>query len=245
MTSDAPGAATRYIERFRDLDSQANLDDAELSMHLFRLGLTPNMKAKFKRDLPDSLWNWYNAVESMDKQHAINQQAAKYTSVGRNPVPRPPGPAVGTQQPPVPAFPPRPMPMAPRRPIQPPPTAPQGQRPLLPHQTQRVTFGNNTCHICKGVGHWAHNCPSKPTHAVVQPSGPRMGVNSVAHEDDQAQEHSHEPEEHHEDYDEHQVDGGEATEPEFDLAAALQDTNVQEVVEGDDDEQGNESGAAH
>ncbi|KAJ1570475.1 hypothetical protein NDA15_007623 [Ustilago hordei] len=36
LTSDAPGAATRHVERFRDLEGQVNLDDNELVIDLFR-----------------------------------------------------------------------------------------------------------------------------------------------------------------------------------------------------------------
>ncbi|KAJ1044414.1 hypothetical protein NDA10_004652 [Ustilago hordei] len=40
LTSDAPGAATRHVERFRDLEGQVNLDDNELVIDLFRGSLT-------------------------------------------------------------------------------------------------------------------------------------------------------------------------------------------------------------
>ncbi|KAJ1587318.1 hypothetical protein NDA15_004408 [Ustilago hordei] len=36
LTSDAPGATTRHVEQFRDLEGQVNLDDNELVMDLFR-----------------------------------------------------------------------------------------------------------------------------------------------------------------------------------------------------------------
>ena len=36
LTSDAPGVATRHVERFRDLEGQVNLDDNELVIDLFR-----------------------------------------------------------------------------------------------------------------------------------------------------------------------------------------------------------------
>ncbi|SOV09772.1 uncharacterized protein UDID_19300 [Ustilago sp. UG-2017a] len=36
LTSDAPGAATRHVEQFRDLEGQVNLGDNELTIDLFR-----------------------------------------------------------------------------------------------------------------------------------------------------------------------------------------------------------------
>ncbi|KAJ1042838.1 hypothetical protein NDA10_001531 [Ustilago hordei] len=36
LTSNAPGAATRHVEQFRDLEGQVNLDDNELVIDLFR-----------------------------------------------------------------------------------------------------------------------------------------------------------------------------------------------------------------
>ncbi|KAJ1044909.1 hypothetical protein NDA10_004341 [Ustilago hordei] len=47
LTSDAPGAATRHVERFRDLEGQVNLDDNELVIDLFRGSLT----AAYRRSL--------------------------------------------------------------------------------------------------------------------------------------------------------------------------------------------------
>ncbi|KAJ1599348.1 hypothetical protein NDA14_007371 [Ustilago hordei] len=59
LTSDAPGAATRHVERFRDLEGQVNLDDNELVIDLFRGSLTHSIQEKFERNPPGKRWEWY------------------------------------------------------------------------------------------------------------------------------------------------------------------------------------------
>ncbi|KAJ1590084.1 hypothetical protein NDA12_003868 [Ustilago hordei] len=56
LTSDAPGAATRHVERFRDLEGQVNLDDNELVIDLFRGSLTHSIQEKFERNPPGKRW---------------------------------------------------------------------------------------------------------------------------------------------------------------------------------------------
>ncbi|KAJ1038883.1 hypothetical protein NDA10_003520 [Ustilago hordei] len=59
LTSDTPGAATRHVERFRDLEGQVNLDDNELVIDLFRGSLTCSIQEKFERNPPGKRWEWY------------------------------------------------------------------------------------------------------------------------------------------------------------------------------------------
>ncbi|KAJ1602107.1 hypothetical protein NDA14_001770 [Ustilago hordei] len=59
LTSDAPGAATCHVERFRDLEGQVNLDDNELVIDLFRGSLTHSIQEKFERNPPGKRWEWY------------------------------------------------------------------------------------------------------------------------------------------------------------------------------------------
>ncbi|KAJ1600074.1 hypothetical protein NDA14_000490 [Ustilago hordei] len=59
LTSDTPGAATRHVERFRDLEGQVNLDDNELVIDLFRGSLTRSIQEKFERNPPGKRWEWY------------------------------------------------------------------------------------------------------------------------------------------------------------------------------------------
>ncbi|KAJ1576448.1 hypothetical protein NDA12_004981 [Ustilago hordei] len=59
LTSDAPGAATRHVEQFRDLEGQVNLDDNELVIDLFRGSLTRSIQEKFERNPPGKRWEWY------------------------------------------------------------------------------------------------------------------------------------------------------------------------------------------
>ena len=76
LTSDAPGAATRHVERFRDLEGQVNLDDNELVIDLFRGSLTHSIQEKFERNPPGKRWEWYREVEEIDRQRMLLQQSS-------------------------------------------------------------------------------------------------------------------------------------------------------------------------
>ncbi|KAJ1028900.1 hypothetical protein NDA18_002923 [Ustilago nuda] len=56
LTSDAPGAATCHVERFRDLEGQVNLDDNELVIDLFHGSLTRSIQEKFERNPLSYAW---------------------------------------------------------------------------------------------------------------------------------------------------------------------------------------------
>ncbi|SYW81607.1 uncharacterized protein UHO2_00131 [Ustilago hordei] len=77
LTSDAPGAATRHVERFRDLEGQVNLDDNELVIDLFRGSLTRSIQEKFERNPPRKRWEWYREVEEIDRQRMLLQQSVR------------------------------------------------------------------------------------------------------------------------------------------------------------------------
>ncbi|SYW85585.1 uncharacterized protein UHO2_01829 [Ustilago hordei] len=77
LTSDAPGAATRHVERFRDLEGQVNLDDNELVIDLFRGSLTRSIQEKFERNPPGKRWEWYREVEETDRQRMLLQHGGK------------------------------------------------------------------------------------------------------------------------------------------------------------------------
>ncbi|KAJ1570276.1 hypothetical protein NDA12_007434 [Ustilago hordei] len=76
LTSDTPGAATRHVERFRDLEGQVNLDDNELVIDLFRGSLTRSIQEKFERNPPGKRWEWYREVEEIDRQRMLLQQSS-------------------------------------------------------------------------------------------------------------------------------------------------------------------------
>ncbi|SYW86081.1 uncharacterized protein UHO2_02309 [Ustilago hordei] len=76
LTSDAPGATTRHVERFRDLEGQVNLDDNELVIDLFRGSLTRSIQEKFERNPPGKRWEWYREVEEIDRQRMLLQQSS-------------------------------------------------------------------------------------------------------------------------------------------------------------------------
>ncbi|KAJ1045362.1 hypothetical protein NDA10_003231 [Ustilago hordei] len=76
LTSDTPGAATRHVERFRDLEGQVNLDDNELVIDLFRGSLTRSIQEKFERNPPGKRWEWYREVEEIDQQRMLLQQSS-------------------------------------------------------------------------------------------------------------------------------------------------------------------------
>ncbi|SPO30189.1 related to retrotransposon nucleocapsid protein [Ustilago trichophora] len=187
LTSDAPGAATQHVERFRDLEGQVNLEDTELVIDMFRGSLTRSLQEKFERNPPTDRWGWYREVEDIDRQRMLTQQSV--ARHGSSPAAARPVPAA---RPAVPATPParQPMSSTPGAPYRP------GNRPLPPHLTQRpkpsgpTTFGSDVCHWCKGSGHWAKDCPSrKPPPATPRPMGPRV---SVALADSQTEDDSNE-----------------------------------------------------
>ncbi|CCF48005.1 uncharacterized protein UHOR_12556 [Ustilago hordei] len=76
LTSDAPGAATHHVERFRDLEGQVNLDDNELVIDLFRGSLTRSLQEKFEQNPPMKRWEWYREVEEIDWQRMLLQQSS-------------------------------------------------------------------------------------------------------------------------------------------------------------------------
>ncbi|UTT91982.1 hypothetical protein NDA17_002523 [Ustilago hordei] len=68
LTSDTPGAATRHVERFRDLEGQVNLDDNELVIDLFReLGLG-QIKVRSPSDNPLKLIQLDHHHKQLHKQ---------------------------------------------------------------------------------------------------------------------------------------------------------------------------------
>ncbi|SAM81820.1 related to retrotransposon protein [Ustilago bromivora] len=59
LTSNAPGATTRHVEQFRDLEGQVNLDDNDLIINLFQGSLTHSLQEKFEWKPPVKQWGWY------------------------------------------------------------------------------------------------------------------------------------------------------------------------------------------
>ncbi|KAJ1599477.1 hypothetical protein NDA14_002828 [Ustilago hordei] len=112
LTSDAPGAATRHVERFRDLEGQVNLDDNELVIDLFRA-------------------------------RSPSQATTQATIQNLN----------------------RPLPHHPTQPSK---------------QGSPAPSGINTCHVCKGIGHWARDCPSRRVDPLSsRPMGPKVMVTTA------------------------------------------------------------------
>ncbi|KAJ1040162.1 hypothetical protein NDA10_002624 [Ustilago hordei] len=112
LTSDAPGAATRHVERFRDLEGQVNLDDNELVIDLFRA-------------------------------RSPSQATTQATIQNLN----------------------RPLPHHPTQPSK---------------QGSPAPSGINTCHVCKDIGHWARDCPSRRVNPLSsRPMGPKVMVTTA------------------------------------------------------------------
>ncbi|UTT93978.1 hypothetical protein NDA17_001927 [Ustilago hordei] len=186
LTSDAPGAATRHVERFRDLEGQVNLDDNELVIDLFRGSLTRSIQEKFERNPPGKRWEWYREVEEIDRQRMLLQQSS-----ARHSLPNATSPPLRTGSRPNQSS----IPI--RQPTQPYPARSPSQattqatiqnlnRPLPHHPTQPskqgspVPSGINTCHVCKGIGHWARDCPSRRVDPLSsRPMGPKVMVTTA------------------------------------------------------------------
>ncbi|KAJ1020328.1 hypothetical protein NDA18_005924 [Ustilago nuda] len=75
LTSDAPGAATRHVEHFRDLEGQVNLEDNKLIIDLFRGSLTRSLQEKFERNPPARRCKWYREVKDIERQRMLLQQS--------------------------------------------------------------------------------------------------------------------------------------------------------------------------
>ncbi|KAJ1602925.1 hypothetical protein NDA14_002050 [Ustilago hordei] len=186
LTSDAPGAATHHVERFRDLEGQVNLDDNELVIDLFRGSLTHSIQEKFERNPPGKRWEWYREVEEIDRQRMLLQQ-----SLARHSLPNATSPPLRTGSRPNQSS----IPI--RQPTQPYPAQSPSQattqatiqnlnRPLPHHPTQPSKQGSpapsgiNTCHVCKGISHWARDCPSRRVDPLSsRPMGPKVMVTTA------------------------------------------------------------------
>ncbi|SPC66389.1 related to pol protein [Ustilago sp. UG-2017b] len=192
LTSDAPGAATRHVEQFRDLEGQVNLGDNELTIDLFRGSLTRSIQEKFERNPPHELWEWFREVEEIDRQRMLLQQASARHSQASNvsfsgnrpiqssiPIRRSAAQSYSTRS------------LQPHQLSQPYPARhstqnlPHSNNRPLPHQPTPAPKGtpapsggsNNTCHVCKGIGHWARDCPSRRVDSLgSRPMGPKVMV---------------------------------------------------------------------
>ncbi|SOV02224.1 uncharacterized protein UDID_19144 [Ustilago sp. UG-2017a] len=197
LTSDAPGAATRHVEQFRDLEGQVNLGDNELTIDLFRGSLTRSIQEKFERNPPKELWEWFREVEEIDRQRMLLQQASARHVQANNA--SPPGTRLIQSSIPVRRSAAQPYPTRspaqsyqPSQPYQPPQPYPARQTTQhLPHSNNRPLpytpapkgtpapsgGSNNTCHVCKGIGHRAKDCPSRRVDSLgSRPMGPKVMV---------------------------------------------------------------------
>ncbi|KAJ1571923.1 hypothetical protein NDA15_000371 [Ustilago hordei] len=186
LTSDTPGAATRHVERFRDLEGQVNLDDNELVIDLFRGSLTRSIQEKFERNPPGKRWEWYREVEEIDRQRMLLQQSSARHSLPNATSPplrtgsRPNQSSIPIRQP-TQTYPARSPSQATTQ-----ATIQNLNRPLPHHPTQPSKQGSpapsgiNTCHVCKGIGHWARDCPSRRVNPLSsRPMGPKVMVTTA------------------------------------------------------------------
>ncbi|SYW86541.1 uncharacterized protein UHO2_04038 [Ustilago hordei] len=241
LTSDAPGAATHHVERFRDLEGQVNLDDNELVIDLFRGSLTCSIQEKFERNPPGKRWEWYREVEEIDRQRMLLQQSS-----ARHSLPNATSPPLRTGSQPNQSL----IPI--RQPTQPYPARSPSQattqatiqnlnRPLPHHPTQPSKQGSpapsgiNTCHVCKGISHWARDCPSRRVDPLSsRPMGPKVMVTTA------------DPFEEATDSGDGHTGSTETGDPEaMDLSSYQKpmDLNHEEEEHDDDDDEGNISGS--
>ncbi|KAJ1033424.1 hypothetical protein NDA13_001415 [Ustilago tritici] len=239
LTSDAPGAATHHVEWFRDLEGQLNLDENDLVIDLFQGGLTCSLQEKFERNPPVKRWGWYWEVEEIDRQQMLLQQSAvQHPSAGAPHV----NPSV------------LPMPTAqgatPNQPLVPTTLGNPGQPNnwFLPQQMAQglrqrspANVSNSTCHLCKGTGHWARDCPNKkqPDPMNPQPMGPKVMVTT----EDLTEEGAPASEEDQMDRDLYDPDKIQCNDLDLDQYRPLTVANYKEV--SDNNDEGNVSGVMH
>ncbi|KAJ1576548.1 hypothetical protein NDA12_007470 [Ustilago hordei] len=243
LTSDAPGATMRHVERFRDLEGQVILVDNELIIDLFRGSLTCSLQEKFEHNPPAKRWGWYREVEDIDQQRMLLQQSS-----ARHPSAAPPrlNPGIQPTPPTQSSFPVQ-QPAQRNSACMPAPiTAGSLSRLtnwLLPQQYVLglkqggpTVPGNSTCHICKGIGHWARDCPSKKADPLgPRPLGPRVMVTT----EDPFKEGATDSGDGH-------TGSAETSDPDdldFSQYQIPNDTNHEEPQ--DDNNEGNDSGAMH
>ncbi|KAJ1578405.1 hypothetical protein NDA11_005558 [Ustilago hordei] len=186
LTSDAPGAATRHVERFRDLEGQVNLDDNELVIDLFRGSLTRSIQEKFERNPPGKRWEWYREVEEIDRQRMLLQQSSARHSLPNATSPplrtgsRPNQSSIPIRQPTQP-YPARSPSQATTQNLNRPTNRPLPHQPTQPSkQGSPAPSGINTCHVCRGIGHWAKDCPSRRVDPLnSRPMGPKVMVTTA------------------------------------------------------------------
>ncbi|SPC63565.1 related to retrotransposon nucleocapsid protein [Ustilago sp. UG-2017b] len=184
---------TRHVEQFRDLEGQVNLGDNELTIDLFRGSLTRSIQEKFERNPPKELWEWFREVEEIDRQRMLLQQASARHSQANNaslpgtrpiqssiPIRRSAAQPNSARSPVQPYQSSQPYPA--RQPLQ---HLPHSNNRPLPHQPTPALKGtpapsggsNNTCHVCKGIRHWARDCPSRRVDSLgSRPMGPKVMV---------------------------------------------------------------------
>ncbi|KAJ1040748.1 hypothetical protein NDA10_001332 [Ustilago hordei] len=161
-------------------------NDNELVIDLFRGSLTRSIQEKFERNPPGKRWEWYREVEEIDRQRMLLQQSS-----ARHSLPNATSPPLRTGSRPNQSS----IPI--RQPTQPYPARSPSQattqatiqnlnRPLPHHPTQPSKQGSpapsgiNTCHVCKGIGHWARDCPSRRVNPLSsRPMGPKVMVTTA------------------------------------------------------------------
>ncbi|KAJ1596131.1 hypothetical protein NDA11_005966 [Ustilago hordei] len=104
------------------------------------------------------------------------------------------------------------------------------------HQGSPAPSGINTCHVCKGIGHWARDYPSRRVDPLSsRPMGPKVMVTTA----DPFEEATDSGDGH---------TGSTETDPEaMDLSSYQQpmDLDHEEEEHDDDDDEGNVSGVMH
>ncbi|UTT91927.1 hypothetical protein NDA17_003958 [Ustilago hordei] len=105
------------------------------------------------------------------------------------------------------------------------------------HQGSPTPSGINTCHVCKGIGHWARDCPSRRVDPLSsRPMGPKVMVTTA------------DPFEEATDSGDGHTGSTEMGDPEaMDLSSYQQpmDLDHEEEEHDDDDDEGNVSGVMH
>ena len=141
MRDDAPGSATKYVERFRDLMIQARLPEDSRAIWMFQKGLSAEMIRQFERHQPDQLHQWYEEVcrigRNKEAMARLLRLATPIADRFRLPTPNPTARTL-----PNPAGNPRRLPL-PYKPTVPQPTAPMGPR---------------ICYNCGQAGHVSKDC---------------------------------------------------------------------------------------